>query len=179
MRKLKLDKNIVLSSVLAATLIIEIILVVLELSAVLNINKKIFKTRQDLTTIEREWPAKDNYLKKKESLNKEISEMRDRFILPQQESAAFSYLSSESKNFSVQLKAIKPLAMQDYAASKLGKFKLLPITISAASSFHDFARFMDFIQNGKYFFDVLEMRILSDYPYSSIEIAISGLMKEN
>lgn len=179
MYKLKLDKNIILVIVLSVVTLGEIILLVLGVSAIFGINKKISTIRHDLATIEREWPNKENYVNKSESLKKEISETREKFILPQEDSALFSYISSESKNFSVQIKAIKPQPLQDYASSRLGKFKCLPIVVSAASSFHNFAQFMDFIQNGKYFFDVLEMRIVSDSPVHSIEILICGLVKEN
>ncbi|MCK9615275.1 MAG: type 4a pilus biogenesis protein PilO [Candidatus Omnitrophica bacterium] len=179
MRKLKLDKNIIVAIVLVIVSIGEIILLVLGAGIVFNINKKISKIRQDLATIEKEWPNKDRYVSKSETLTKEIDDMREKFILPQQDSALFSYISTESKNFSVQIKVIKPQALQDYAASKIGKFKCLPITISAIGSFHNFAQFMDFLQTGKYFFDVLEMQILSDSPYHSIEMVICGLIKEN
>ncbi|MDD4183374.1 MAG: hypothetical protein PHT53_06105 [Candidatus Omnitrophica bacterium] len=178
MRKLKLDKNIILIIAASTILLVEIFLLILEVGAISGINKKISKTKQDLITIEREWPNKENYVKKSDSLKKEIADMREKFILPQQDSALFSYISSESKNFSVQIKALKPQPLQDYAASKLGKFKYLPITVNAASSFHNFAQFMDFLQDGKYFFDVLEMRIISDSPYHLIEMVICGLVKE-
>lgn len=179
MRKLKLDKNIVLPIVLAALLVGEIIVLALSVGAIFSINKKISKVRKDLASIEKEWPNKDNYVKESESLKEQIGGMREKFILSQHESALFSYISSESKNFSVQVKVMKPQPLQDYAASKVGKFKYLPITINAVSSFHNFAQFMDFLQTGKYFFDVLEMRILSDSPYHSIEMVICGLIKEN
>jgi Tfp pilus assembly protein PilO len=179
MRKLKLDKNIILAVVTAAVLTGEIVLLILGIGAVVNINKKISKTRQDIATIEKEWPIKDNYINRSESLKQEIAVLREKFILPQQDSALFSYISSESKNFNVQIKAIKPQALRDYAAGKVGKFKSLPINISAIGSFHSFAQFIDFIQTGKYFFDVTEMQILSDSPYHSIEMVICGLVKEN
>lgn len=180
MRKLKLDKNIILTIAASAILLIEIFLLILEAGAISGINKKISKTKQDLAAIEREWPDKENYVKKSDSLKKEIAEMREKFILPQQDSALFSYVSSESKNFSVQIRAIKPQPLQDYNSSKVvGKFKCLPIAVNAVSSFHNFAQFMDFLQSGKYFFDVLEMQILSDSPYHSIEMVICGLVKEN
>jgi len=179
MHKLKLDKDIILVAVLSAVVLGEIILMVLAIGGFYGINKKISTIRQDLASIEREWPQKENYVNKSDSLKKEISEMRGKFILPQEDSALFSYISTESKNFSVQIKSIKPLPLQDYTPSRLGKFKSLPITVSALSSFHNFAQFMDFIQNGRYFFDVLEMRILSDSALQSIEIVICGLVKEN
>ncbi|MCK9574321.1 MAG: hypothetical protein M0R20_08050, partial [Candidatus Omnitrophica bacterium] len=135
MRKLKLDKNIILAVVTAAVLTGEIVLLILGIGAVVNINKKISKTRQDIATIEKEWPIKDNYINRSESLKQEIAVLREKFILPQQDSALFSYISSESKNFNVQIKAIKPQALRDYAAGKVGKFKCLPINISAISSF--------------------------------------------
>lgn len=179
MRKLKLDKSIILVIATSAIVIVEIVLLVLEIGAVSGINKKISKTRQDLATIEREWPNKENYVKKSEGLKKEITELREKFILPQEDSSLFAYISSESKNFNVQIKSLKPQQLQDYTKSKLGKFKCLPIVVSAVSSYHNFAQFMDFIQNGKYFFDVLEMRIVSDSPLHSIEMALCGLVKEN
>ena len=179
MHKLKLDKNIILTIAATAILLVEIVLLILEVGAISGINKKISKTKQDLAAIEREWPNKENYVKRSDSLKKEIAEIREKFILPQQDSALFSYISSQSKNFSVQIKALKPQPLQDYAASKLGKFKYLPIAVNAASSFHNFAQFIDFLQSDKYFFDVLEIRILSDSPYQSIEMVICGLVKEN
>ncbi|MDD4954602.1 MAG: type 4a pilus biogenesis protein PilO [Candidatus Omnitrophica bacterium] len=179
MRKLKLDKNIIFAAVASAILLVEIVLTISGIGAISGINKNISKVKQDLATIEKEWPNKENYVKKADNLKKEITAMREKFIQPQQDSALFSYISSESKNFSVQLKSLKPQPLQDYASNKLGKFKCLPIAVSATSSFHNFARFMDFLQNGRYFFDVLEMRILSDSPYHSIEMIICGLVKEN
>ncbi len=179
MRKLKLDKNIILIIAASVVLLVEVVLLILEVGAISGIDKKISKTKQDLANIEREWPGKENYVKKSDSLKKEIAEMREKFILPQQDSALFSYISSESKAFGVQIKAIKPQPLHDYSSGKVGKFKCLPIAVSAVSSFHNFAQFIDFLQGGKYFFDVLEIQILSDSPYHPIEMVICGLVREN
>jgi len=179
MHKLKLDKNIILPAVLTAISIAAIVGLITGFSVLFGVNKKITKIRQDLATVQREWPNKESYMKKSESLKEEIKNMREKFILPQQESAFFAYISTESKNFNIQIKVLKPQTLQDYAASKVGKFKYLPLTVNAAGAFHNFARFMDFLQAGKYFVDVTEMQIMSDTPYNTIEMVIGGLVKED
>jgi cell division protein FtsB len=161
------------------TLLIEILILSSIISTTFGMNKKITKLRQDLVQIEREWPNRDNFSKQKEALKQEISEMHTKFILPQTESTLYSFLSSESKNFNVQVKVLKPAPLQDYLTTKLGKFKYLPIIINARSSFHGLANFMDHIQNSKYFFDITELRIASGYPYHTIDMVICGLVKEN
>lgn len=179
MRKLKIDKNIILVSSMALILLVEIILIPLGFGMIFNLNKKISKMRQDLIIVEKEWPNKDSYLKRSEALRQETSLLQTKFILPQQESTLFSYLSSESKNFNVQIKALKPAALQDYTPTKLGKFKYLPIIIEARSSSYDLVNFLSEVHGGKYFLDITEMRITSDSPYHSIEMVICGLLKEN
>ncbi len=179
MRKLKIDKNLILPAVLTAISIAAIVGLVAGFSVLFGVNKKITKIRQDLATIQREWPNKESYVKKSESLKEEIKNMREKFIRPQQESAFFAYISTESKNFNIQIKVLKPQALQDYAASKVGKFKYLPLTVSAAGAFHNLAQFMDFLQRGKYFCDVAEMQIMSDSPYNTIEMVLGGLIKED
>lgn len=177
-KKLNIDKNVILIAAIGITLLIEITVLSSEVSAIFGINKRITKLRQDLVQIERDWPNRDNFSKQKEDLKKEIEEMHTKYVLPQAESALYSFLSSESKNFNVQVKVLKPAPLQDYLTTKLGKFKYLPIIISAKGSFHGLANFLDHIQNSKYFFDVTELRIASSTPYHSIEMVICGLVKE-
>lgn len=179
MRKIKVDKKIILISVLGLILLIELIVIPLEIGSIFNINKRITKTNRDLNIIQKEWPDKEDYLKRSKDLEQEIGQMRAKFILPQQETTLFSYISSESKNFNVQIKLLKPALPQDYASNKLGKFKYLPIIIEAKSSSYDLLNFFNFIQTGQYFFDVTEMRISSDSPYHSVTMVICGLLKEN
>lgn len=177
-KNLKLDKNIILVVMIGITLLIEITILSSEIYATFGLNKKITKLRQELLQIERDWPNRDNFSNQKEILKQEISEMHTKFVLPQGESALYSFLSSESKNFDVQVKILKPSPMQAYLTTKVGKFGYLPIIINAKGSYHGLANFLDYIQNSKYFFDVTEIRIASGMPYHSIDMVICGLVKE-
>ncbi|MFA6281134.1 MAG: hypothetical protein WCY05_01365 [Candidatus Omnitrophota bacterium] len=178
LKNLNLDKNVVLIVMIGLALLIEVAILTSEIYATFGVNKKIAKLRQELTQIERDWPNRDGFSKQKQGLKQEISEMSTKFVLPQGESALYSFLSSESKNFDVQLKVLKPAPLQAYLTTKLGKFQYLPIIISANGSYHGLANFLDYIQNSKYFFDVTEMRIASGMPYHSIDMVICGLVKE-
>ncbi|MFA5270986.1 MAG: hypothetical protein WC412_01435 [Candidatus Omnitrophota bacterium] len=177
-KNLNIDKNIIIGVMIGVTLLIEITILSSEFSAVSGINKKINQLKQELVQVERDWPNRDAFYKQKEVFKQEIGGMHTKFILPQAESALYSFLSSESKNFNVQVKVLKPAPLQDYLTTKLGKFKYLPIIISARGSFHSLASFLDYIQNSKYFFDVTELRIASGAPYHSVDMVICGLVKE-
>ncbi len=177
-KKLNIDRNTILVTTFGITLLLEIIILFSVVFATSGTNKEINKLRGNLAQIEKEWPRRDNFSKQKENLKQEISEMHTKFILPQTESVLYSFISSESKGYNVQVKVLKPGAMQDYSTTKLGKFKYLPIIISAKASFHGLANFLDYLQNSKYFFDITELRITAGLPYNSIDMVICGLVKE-
>jgi hypothetical protein len=179
MRKLNIDKNIITISILALILLCAILIFIpLQLRILTNVNKKINALRTNLLTARKEWPVKDRYFLQSEKLKSELKDLRQKFIIPQEESALFSYISSESKNFDINIRVLKPQPLQDYLSTKLGKFKFVPITINAQGKFHNLARFFDYIQRGKFFFDVTELKISSGSLSHSIEITICGLMKE-
>ncbi|MDP2923394.1 MAG: hypothetical protein Q8O30_06725 [Candidatus Omnitrophota bacterium] len=179
MRKLDLDKHIVIFSVAAFILLLELLLILpLEIKKIGEMNKAAAKFRQDIDSVEKDWPNKDIYLASSQAAKAEIQRLSEKFIVPQQESGIFSFISSESKGFGVEIKVLKPSEIEDYVSTKFGKFKYLPINIKAQSQFHDLARFLDYLQSGKLFFEVKEITIKANYPNNLVDIIICGLVKE-
>ena len=179
MRKLNLDKYIVIFSALVDIIFIEVFLLLqFAIKKISGINKKIGQVKGDIQNIEKDWPHKDEYLKYKENLKTEIQNVDEKFFTAQAESSLFSFISSEGKNFGVDIKVLTPLAMQDYVSTKFGKFKYLPISIKAQGRFHNLAKFLDYLQSGRHFFEITELKIKSNYPYHDINIIICGLVKE-
>jgi hypothetical protein len=179
MRKLKIDREVISLGVFLVILILELFVVLpFSIKNIIILGKNITKIKNDLVTIAREWPSKSAYEKQNDQLKEEANNIRTKFILPQQESSLISFISSESKNFNVEIKNLKPLESQAYISNKLGKFSYLPIAISAQGQFHNLAAFLGYLQNSKFFFEVKELSILSNYPYHTVEMSICGIIKE-
>jgi Tfp pilus assembly protein PilO len=179
MRKLNFNKYIVIFSIGAVVAFVGVFLLLpFEIKKIASVSKEIAKIRGDIQNIEKDWPHKDGYLKYIEKVKTEIQSICEKFVTPQAETSLFSFISSESKNFGIDIKVIKPLALQDYISTKFGKFKYLPISIKAFGRFHNLAKFLNCLQSGKYFFEVTELKIKSNYPSHDIEIIICGLVKE-
>lgn len=179
MPKLKIDKYILIFAAALSVCALELFfLLPLEFKKISSTNKKIAKIKSDIETIEKDWPHKDDYLKYSAQIQTEIESVYDKFIVPQAESSLFSFISSESKKFGIEIKVLKPLGMEDYASTKSAKFKYLPISIKAQGQFHNLGKFLESLQSGKHFFEIKELKIKSDYPEHEIDMIICGLIKE-
>jgi hypothetical protein len=152
MLKLNLDKNILIFSSLAVITAFELFLLLpLGIKKISVTNRKINQLRRDIEIIEKDWPHKEDYLKHSGKIKAEIQDVYVKFVIPQEESSLFSFISSESKNYAIDIKSLKPLDTQDYASSRFGKFQYLPISIKAQGNFHSLAKFLDYLQSGKFF----------------------------
>ena len=178
MQKINIDKQVVVFFILAAILVGELFIVFpWEIKKISNLTKETAKIAWRVSSIEREWPKKDKYLKNKELLKKEIEESRGRFLLFDQGSKALSFISANSKDFGIEIQSLSLGKLQDYISTKFGTFKYLPVKVKAKGKFHNLARFLDYLSGSQYFFEVKEMSILHKHPYNSIEMTICGIIE--
>ena len=179
MQKLNLDKPAVVFFVLVFFLALEIIILFpWAISKISDLGKNITRVKISLTAIKKDWPNKDDYLKKEEKLKDAVSRQHASFIPVQQESKLLSFISKSSKNFEVEVESIIPGEPEDYSLDKKGKLKYLPINIKMKSNFHNLAVFLDYLQNSQYFFEVKEVKILAGDKYNSINMLICGLIEQ-
>lgn len=178
MRKLKIDKKTALFIAISAIALIELLLILpLEVMRIVANHKILAGIKQNLVSIEEEWPKKGIYVKNQEVIKKEIENTHGKFVNSEEASNLYSFISSGSKNFSIEIKVLNPAESQDYVTIKQGKIKYLPITIIAHGSFHNLARFFEYLQNSRYFFETMELKIISGVPINSIEMVLCGLIK--
>ncbi len=178
MQKIKLDKNTIIFCAVTIFLIGELLIALPgQFRRINDLSKKIAELAQQLDNIERDWPERDKYLNDKELLKKEIKEVQNKFVLPQQESKLLSFISTSSKDFEVTIGTFSPGSPRKYKSTKFGNFKYLPISISAQGKFHNLAMFLDFLQNSQYFFEITNLKITSGYPYHSVGMTICGLIQ--
>jgi hypothetical protein len=175
----KLKKEVILFAAFALFLIMEVgFLLPSRVKNVFILNRDIKKIKQNLINIKNDWPKKDDYLRKNEELKEEISKSHARAIFSQQESKILSFLSSKSREFGVEVESLVTADLIEYASLKLEEFKYLPVRVKIKSKFHNLARFLDYLQRSKYFFEVKEIEMVSGYPLHSIDMLICGLIKE-
>jgi len=152
MRKLKIDKKTAFFIAISAIVAIELLVILpLEAMKIAANHKTLAGIKRNLATIEEEWPRKDIYVKNQEVIKKEIENTHGKFVNPEEASNLYSFISSGSKNFNVEIKVLNPAESQDYATIKQEKIKYLPITITAQGSFHNLARFFEYLQNSQYY----------------------------
>lgn len=178
MRKLKLNKKTVVFIILAGGLLLELFLLPLAIRQIKGANRKISDLKIKLVNIEREWVNKDSYIKKNEECKRELLSWQEKFFLPQEEASVLSFVSSGSKEFNLKIEFLKPAKAKDYSSTKFGNFKYLPISIKAEGGYHDLARFMEYLQTSRYFFEIIELKIVSGKVLDSVEMVICGLIKE-
>lgn len=179
MQKINLDKKIIVFLVLSGFLLVELfVLLPGEIKTISRLNKKINTAVENLKLIEEDWPNKENYLIRKEKLAKEISDMRSRVVAPQEESKAFSFISANSRNFSVTISSLSPGELQDYTLTGLGEFKVLPINVKAESQFHNLLEFLEYLQGSKYLFGVKELEISSGSSSNTINMTLCCLIEK-
>jgi Tfp pilus assembly protein PilO len=175
----KINKEIVIFCALSIFLIIELaFLFPSRIRKLSKLNSQISRIKKDITSIKNDWPRKDSYLENSKKIKEEIRKIKSKFIFPQQESRLFSFLSAKSKDFKINIESLRPLQMIDYVSSRFGKFKYLPISVEGRGKFHNLSRFLNYLQNSDYFFEVKELDIKTDQPNHSINMIICGLVKE-
>jgi len=180
MQKINFDKQSLIFFGLTSLLVIElIILVPWSFRKITVLSRKGSELSRKIKSIEADWPNRDKYSSDEEKIKSEIHGLREKFIEPQEESKLLSFISTSSKKFGVVIKSLLPGKLEDYTSTDFGQFKYLPISIKAESGFHNFARFLDYLKDSPYFFEVKELSILSKQPYNYIEIILCGAVEEN
>ena len=175
----KIDKETIIFFVLVIFLILEIgFLLPSRIKKLNKLNKEIGEIKRSISMVKNDWPRKSSYLENNKKIKEEIKKLKSKFILPQQESKFFSFLSAKSKDFKINIESLRPLQTIDYVSSRFGKFKYLPISVEGRGKFHNLSRFLNCLQNSDYFFEVKELDIKTDQPYHSINMIICGLVKE-
>lgn len=177
MQKINIDKQTIVFFILAVILFSELFIAFpWEIKKISDLTKQTIKVAHRVTSIENEWLRKDKYLKDKSELKEEIKRIQEKFISRQQESKMLSFISVSSKDFRVKIQSLTPGELEEYASTKFGEFKYLPIVIKADSKFHDLVLFLNHLSNSQYFFEVKKLDILSRSPYNSIEMIICGVV---
>jgi len=180
MQKLKLDKYIIVFFALIVFLLIEVfIFIPFGIKKMSSISQKTARLVKDLNQIEREWPNKDDYIKRIDELKTEVEEKRNRFALHHEESKLISFISSKSKNFDIEILSLSPGDLQDYTTTDFGEFKYLPLSIKAKGKYHNLALFLEHLQSSQYFFEVKDLDISSSKPVNKIDIIICAIVRQN
>ena len=165
MQKINIDKQTVVFFIIAIVLFLELFIAFpWEIKKISDLSKRTIKIAQQVTSIENDWPRKDQYLNNKSELEKEIEAIQEKFILRQQESKILSFVSTSGKDFKVKIQSFTPGELEEYTSTKFGEFNYLPITIKADSKFHDLVLFLNHLNDSQYFFEVKKLDILSRQP---------------
>lgn len=176
---LNLDKRSLAFIILTVVLIVEVgLFLPLQVSKIRELNKEIATAKNNLANLDRDWPKRSQYLEENENLREEIKMINGKFFSPRQEASMLSFLSSESEGFAIKIEVLKPIDVKERASTKFGVFESLPVMVKATGRFHNLVRFLDYLQNSKYFFEVKKLDIFSGEPYHSIDMIICGLIKE-
>lgn len=179
MQKIKLDKRTITFVAISIFLMVELLfLLPLSFKKIGYFNKQIKKVKEQLRIVEEDWPRKDEYLDKKKQLEIETAKLKTKFIGPNQESKLLTFMSLASKDFEVRIEDFLPQRLIQLASTDFGNFKYLPISVTAKSKFHNLAMFLDYLQNGPYFFDIKEIKIVSKYPNHSVGMLICGIIQQ-
>ena len=177
MQKINIDKQTVVFFIIAIVLFLELFIAFpWEIKKISDLSKRTIKIAQQVTSIENDWPRKDQYLKNKSELEEEIKIIQEKFILGQQESRMLSFISVSGKDSKVKIQSFTPGELEEYTSTKFGEFNYLPITIKADSKFHDLVLFLNHLNDSQYFFEVKKLDILSRQPYNSIKMIICGIV---
>ena len=179
MQKINIDKQSIVFFGLAAFLIAEVIVLVpWSFRKITVLSRRSADLARKIKSIEVDWPNRDKYSSDKEKIKSEIQGLRAKFIQPQEESKLLSFISASSKDFNVEIKSLLPGKPEDYITTNFGKFKYLPISVKAKGGFHNFSRFLDYLKESQYFFEIKKLSISSEQPYNSIEVILCGVVEE-
>lgn len=179
MQKLNFDKKSIVFFSIVTFIIIEVaVFIPWGIKKIISSNRKIKFTATRLKNIEKDWPKKDKYVQQKKQLSKSLDEIRSKFVSAQDQSKVFSFISTSSKEFGVEIRSLLPSKAQDYTSTKFGEFKYLPIVIKAESKFHNLALFLEHLRNSKYFFEIKKINISGASKQNIVEMVICAALQE-
>ena len=180
MQKINIDKQTIIFFALAVLLLAEVfVLVPWSFKRITVLSRTAASLSRKLKSIRVDWPNKDKYIDSQEELKAQIKKAHFKFIPSQEESKLLSFISANSKNFNVNIKSLLPGKVKEYTSTHFGEFKYLPIAVKARGGFHNLAKFLDYLKNSQYFFEIKKMSISSQQPYNFIEMNICGVISEN
>ncbi|MFH1504155.1 MAG: hypothetical protein ABIH08_02030 [Candidatus Omnitrophota bacterium] len=171
-------KTIIFFGVIIFVALEAFILLPERIKSVVVLNKKIIFSAEKVEAIKKEWPKREKYLEECRVLEVEIDKAKARIVSSQQESALLSFISTNSKDFGVEIQSLYPDKPQELASVNSPQLKYLPISIKAKSEFHGLVKFLEYLQNSSYFFEIKDLSVESGYPYNSIEALICAIIKE-
>ncbi len=173
------NKEVVIFFVFAAVLVLEVFIILpWSVKHIVSLNQNINKIKRELHNIEEDWPNKEKYAAEKESLEQDIENLFNKFLAPQEESKIFSFISSQAKDFNVELESISPGELLEYKTIRIGEFKYLPIKVEAKANFHSLALLLNRLKNAKYYFEVKDLKIESQKPLNSVNMIICAVVRE-
>ncbi|MBU1112266.1 MAG: type 4a pilus biogenesis protein PilO [Candidatus Omnitrophica bacterium] len=179
MQKINFDKQTVVFLILIVVIIAEVfILLPWSVKRVIDLGKKTAILKKQIETVENDWPRLSQYADVNEKLRREIEINQNRFINSEEASKSLSFISEASKEFNIEIKSFLPGKSQDPLNLSGQKLFYLPINIKAKGQFHNLALFLSFLQNSQYFFEVQQLKIVSDYPYNSLEMILCGIIEK-
>ncbi len=178
MLKVKLNKTIIILGVLSLVAVVEISVFTLEVKQLISLNKETSDLKAKLKRTEEEWRRKEVYLARIETLKKEKMDSLAKSILAEEVPGLLSFISSESKNFNVEINSLKPGSLEKYASLGSFKFYYLPLNIEAQGNFHRVANFLNFLQQSRYFFEIRDLEISGAPPQGLVSLVICALVRE-
>ncbi len=179
MQKVKVNKQLLISSLLVAAVIFEFfILIPWGVKRIIDFNRKTASLKHQIKTTQSEWPRLNQYLEEKERIDQQIQSRQSRFVLSQEASKSLSFISAASKQFGVETKSFLPGELQVHPSPENQNMFFLPIRIKAKGKFHNLARLLNYLQNSQYFFDVKELEITSQASYNLIEMILWAIVEK-
>ncbi|MDD5069171.1 MAG: type 4a pilus biogenesis protein PilO [Candidatus Omnitrophica bacterium] len=123
------------------------------------------------------WPQKDQYHKNIKSLTEEIDSVQSKIIESQQEPEFLSFVSSKSKEFNIDIEILQPLSQTFYINLGDKVLNYFPVKIKAKGSYHDLQKFIDYVQNSRYFMEIKELKLSFQGTHNTIEILLCGVIQ--
>jgi len=142
-------------------------------------SSKIVKLKKDLVALKKDLENLDNDKMRQNAI---ISKAKT-FIRDSEMPALLEYISEVANQYGVKIIQARPLKDSKSKAEVISKIRLTPYTINLDLScpYHPLGKFINSLENGKYFIAVEDLRIIrnsSDYFNHNINIVLKTYAKK-
>jgi len=179
MQKVRLDKKAIISIVVYAIFLIEILFIApIQIKRFSSLHSKVRDLRKKVTQAKNDLNSKDKFIQDKEKIKLDIVELESGFIASGDISSVLSFISRKAKENAVDVLEITQSSTKLYTKIGSAKIYSLPIKVKAQAGFHNLSQYLNALQDGYYFLSVDELFIKGNSPYHKAMFVLTALFKE-
>ena len=178
MQKFKMKRKVIFFLSFYFGFIVMICVLPLQVQRILTLKSGTKDLKVRIYQFEQDNAMRQNLERQKAIVNVEIERLENKIMSSGDIFAAAGYVSGKAKEAGVEVLEIMPDKPRNPKTTLDGKFQVLPVKVEGKGKFHNIIKFVDLLEQGRYFAEIGDLVIRQDEPYHGMSMVVNILLKE-